>query len=938
MYHIKSNWNKIVLSLAVMIPSFALAQGEKAVSDTAQCNQKAMKEVGLFNQLESYRVVSSQSSVGGKDLEKTFSTNFHNTLIGQIPGLTVTQGSAEAGVVDNTIRARGIATYQGSADLLVLVDGYRSSIAELVPEEIESVTLLKDAAATAIYGLRGANGVLLVTTKRGTISPLKVSFSAKLGFQSIFRKPKYLGSSDYAQLYTEAQKNDGVTDNFKYSASDIERYKNGYNQYLYPNVNWGDEVLRNTTPIQNYDLSFKGGNETVRYFALLNAINNNGLLRRTENLSDLSKNQSYTRYNIRSNIDINVTPSFSAHATVGVSVVDWDTPGAQYASSLIDNAWKVPSNSFPISNPNSSFGGNSTFANPLADLSQTGYYSSNSRTINTALKVTQLLDFVTKGLSASASVAFNSWYIGYSNKTRTYAYYPVSNSGTDDDIIYTYGQKFGEDSSLESDEDTSDQWRNFTATGSLDYKRAFGIHSIDATATYNYEEHNLRAEQSYRHIGGAARVNYTLNDRYIAELSASYQGSEQFAVGKQYGFFPAAALGWIISKENFMSDIKPLTFLKLRTSYGLTGNDEIGNTSRFAYENIYSIIGGYPLGMGNNPIYGNGLSSLGNKDLTWEKEKKFNIGFDATLMNSLDISFDYFNNNRYDILSSPERDIPVLIGVTLPMMNVGKVKNQGFEASAKYTGKLSSDFKYFVQLAGWYSKNEIVYNSEPVKTEDYMYTTGRQVFQPYALVAKGFYTEADIANASVPKPTWSTVQAGDIKYEDKNGDNKIDENDTYPVGNTDIPKFTGSLTLGAEYKGFDFYAMLQGVAGRTVYLNSDYYRAFQNNGNISEVALDRWTPETASTAKYPRLTANSSDQNNFRYSTFWQRNGNFLKLRSIELGYTFKNLLPSQGGDLRVFLNGNNLFSLDKIHNSDPETLSGYPAVRTFSVGAKIQF
>lgn len=937
MYNIKSNWNRVVSSVAIMIPLIAFSQGENSKPDTIASKHKELQEIGLFGQLESYRMTSAQSSVKGEDLEKTFTTNFHNTLIARIAGLTVTQGSDEAGVVNNTIRARGVASYTGSNDPLVLVDGYRSSIAELIPEEIESVTLLKDASATAIYGLRGANGVLLVTTKRGVNAPLKVSFGAKLGFQTAFRKPKYLGSADYARLYTEAQKNDGVTDNFRYSATDIERYQNGWNQYLYPNVNWGDEVLRDVAPIQNYDVNFRGGNETVKYFALLNVINNEGLLRRTKDLADESENQSYTRYNIRSNIDINVTPRFSAHVTLGMSIVDWANPGTQYASSLIDGAWQVPSNSFPVRNPNNTFGGNSTYLNPFASLSETGYFSSNSRTINTALKVTQQLDMLTDGLSASASVAFNSWYQGYSNKTKQYAYFPVSNPGTDDNIIYAYGQQFGDNTSLVEDESMSSQWRNLTTNISLDYKKSFGTNHVEGSVLYNYEEHFIGAEQSYRHIGGAARAHYTHNDRYIVEVSAGYQGSEQFAVGKQYGFFPAASLGWIISKEDFFN-IDAVNFFKLRTSYGLTGNDEIGNSTRFAYEDSYAIIGGYPLGLGNNVTYGNGLTNLGNRDLTWEKEKKFNIGFDATLINNLDVSFDYFNNNRYDILSLPSRDIPILIGATLPAMNVGKVRNQGFEASIKYTGKVNSDFTYFAQLSGWYSKSKINYNSEPIQVEDYLYTTGRQVFQPYAYIANGFYSEADITDPEVPKPTWVTVQAGDIKYEDKNGDKIIDGKDTYPVGNTDLPAFTGSLTLGAEYKGFDFSAMLHGVTGRTVYLGTNYYKAFQSNGNISEVALGRWTPETASTATYPRLTANSADMNNFVYSTFWQRNGNFLKLRTMEVGYTFKQLLPSKGGNLRVYLNGNNLFSLDKVKNSDPEVLSGYPVVRTFSVGAKIQF
>ena len=910
-----------ILAAVLLFPSVLFARASTMEKDSI------MSEYDI--------TTSAISKVSGRELEKTFSTNLHNALIGILPGLTMAQGSAEPGMVNNhSMRIRGLATYTGENEPLLLVDGFRSSFSELVPEEIESITLLKDAAATAIYGQRGANGVLLVTTKRGTQSPLRVSVSSQVGFQQATRLPKYLDAFDHARLYNDAQRNNGVTD-VKYSESDLEAYRSGTNPYLHPNINWYDEVLRETAPIYNVGLSFKGGNKTVRYFTMLNSLRNDGLLIRTADLSENSINQTYSRYNIRSNVDMDITSRFSAAVTLGLSVEDRTNPGAENVSELFETLNLINPNSFPAYNPNGSFGGNATFTNPLGDILEKGYWSSNSRTINTSLKLTEQLDMITSGLSVSGIVSFNSWYTGFSNKNKNYARYSISENA-DGEIVYS-SPPYGENTSLEGDENQSSQWRNTTLQFSLDYSRSFGTNRLDAMAMYNYEEHTIGTEQPYRHVGGGGRLTYAHNHRYIAEASFGYQGTENYAKGKRFGFFPAASVGWIASNETFLKENKTLQYLKFKLSYGLTGNDRIGGR-RFMFDEEYGHTQDYFFGNINSSIRGMALSSLANKNVTWEKEKKFNVGFEANFLGNIDLSFDYFNNRRYDILSSPDSDIPVYIGTDLPLLNVGKVNNQGFEASICYNGKIGSEFNYFAGLKGWYAKNKITYNSEPVQINDYFYRTGKQINQPYMLVALGFYTQEDIDNPDVAKPTWSEVKPGDIKYKDQNNDNVIDGNDWYPVGNTELPAFTAGLTVGFQYKGFDFSTLFHGVTERNVRLETPYYRAFQGNGKISEVALNHWTPETATTANYPRLSV-ADDLNNFQTSTFWQRDGSFLKLRTIELGYTFKQILKSKDADLRVFANGNNLFSWDKIKDSDPEVMDGgYPAVRTISLGARINF
>jgi TonB-linked SusC/RagA family outer membrane protein len=438
-------------------------------------------------------------------------------------------------------------------------------------------------------------------------------------------------------------------------------------------------------------------------------------------------------------------------------------------------------------------------------------------------------------------------------------------------------------------------------------------------------------------VGGGGKVAYTYDRKYVIEGSAGYQGSENFAKGKRFGFFPAASVGWIASNEAFLNKNKIVNYLKFKLAYGLTGNDNIGGR-RFMFDEEYGYTQDYYFGTANTSIHGMALSNLANKNVTWEKERKFDAGLEAALFGSISLSFDYFNNHRYDILSSPDSDIPVYIGTSLPLLNIGKVNNHGYEASIRYNGKIGNGWKYFADLKTWYAKNKITYNSEPVQIYEYFYRTGKQIYQPYALVALGFYTQEDIDNPEVAKPTWSEVKPGDIKYKDQNNDSLINGDDWYPVGNTDLPDFTAGLTVGFEYRQFDFSAFFHGVTGRGVYLGTPYYKAFQGNGKISKAALNRWTQETAETATYPRLSA-ADDLNNFQTSTFWQRDGSFIKLRTIELGYTFKNILKSEESGLRIFVNGNNLFSWDNVKDSDPEvTGGGYPAVRTFSFGAKINF
>ena len=893
-----------------------------------------------YGQQPAWKITSAQSVVAGSELQKNFTTNLANTLFGRLAGLTVQQSGGEPGNDSPTLISRGLNTFGNAGNNpLVLVDGFESAYEQLVPDEIESVTLLKDASATAIYGLRGANGVLLVTTKRGSESPLVVNFSTQQGFHTASSLPQFLGSYDYARLYNEGLKNDGKAP--VYTDADLEAYRTGSDPYFHPNVNWYDQVLKKTAPISNYNLNFRGGSSTVRYFVLLNAIRSNGLYQNVGNMDPESINSRYSRFNFRSNVDMTLTKRLSASLTLGGSVEDKANPAGTTTATLFNSLATLPPNAFPVYNPDGSFGGTSALSNPLANLLQTGSYASNGRTLQSTLKMTEQLDMITPGLTISAAVSFNNFFRSYSNKTKTYERASATKTATGDTLYSRFGQR----TSLVGNEDNSDQWRNVVFQGFLNYDRSFGKHGLSALLMYNSDNYTNTNNTTtavlslpYKHVGVGGRVTYSLANTYVGELSFGYMGSENFPKDRRYGFFPAASVGWVVSNEKFLNQNATISYLKLRASYGLAGNDQIGG-NRFMFEQRYPYTSSYYFGSSNTQVFGLAEGAAANTDLSWEKQKTANIGVELTLAKRLDVSLDVFQNNRYDILVSPNRTVPQYTGITLPLLNQGKVTNQGFEATIRYNSKSTSAFQYFVEASSWYAKNKIEYNAEAIRLFDYQYTTGRSIGQPFGLEAVGlFKDQADIAAS--PRQIFTPVQPGDIKYKDQNGDGVIDQNDTRPIGNTAVPTLTVSLHSKLQYRGFDLEFLFQGVTGRTSYFGGTYFQAFQNNGQAGPIALDRWTPATAETATYPRLSA-SNNLNNYQYSSFWQRNGSFIKLRSLELGYTLPGAFAEKIKliNARVFINGTNLFSLDHLNGYiDPEVSSGYPPLRTVSAGVRLQF
>lgn len=920
-----------------------------------------------YDTLPSKFITGAIDNIVGSSLEKNFTLNAGSTLYGRLSGLLVQQGSSEPGAAVPTMYIRGATAFGGGNNSpLYVIDGIIASgigsanpLMQTIPEEIEDITVLKDAASTAIYGMRAANGVVLVTTKKGVNEPLKVNFTTKQGINQAQQLPEFLGAYDYARLYAEAQRNDGVTTP-KYSFDDLEAYRLGNDPVFHPDVNWYDEILRKTAPVSSYNLNLRGGGSHVRYFVSLNAANSQGILKKFGDISNESANAKYSKYNFRTNIETDLSKRLSADFKIGGYIEQTINPYGYTTSGIFDQIASLPPNSFPVINPNGSWGGNTvtTNPNPYANLLERGSYRKNSRTILSSLKLTEQLDFITKGLSVAGLFSLNSYFVSGSMKTKNYASYSISKNSNGDTV---YSAPIGQNTLLSGSDANLDEYRSWVVQGFLNYKRNFGKSDVHALLMFNTDNvvlygpqnapstPNASSTEPYKHNDLALRANYAFDNRYILEGSVARTGSNLFPKGRQYGIFPAGSLAWIVSNESFFKNNESINFLKLRASYGLTGNDIIRplGTNRYTFLPLYGSPP-YYLGTGNTYFYGYYEFAVPVENLTWQKETQLNLGADLTLFKNLDISLNVFDRNRSDILASAAGTLPLFLGVNIPELNLGKTNNRGIDGSIIYHNNRNSEFNFFVEVkVAWY-KTKVMFNAEPFQINKNLNSTGLRIGQPLGLHAIGFYSMEDIIKRqqdpqSVPGVITETIQAGDIKYADIGGpagepDGIIDQYDRVPIGNPYTPDLFGGLHAGLKYKGFDLDIVFQGSTGNTVYLGGNYFQAFQGNGQVGPIALGRWTPENAESATYPRLSS-KDNLNNYQYSDFWMRDGSFIKLRSLELGYNFSSAIFKRLGvkTFRFFINGTNLFSWDKIPYGDPESLTGYPVLRTFTAGVNIQ-
>ncbi|MDD3078803.1 MAG: TonB-dependent receptor [Paludibacter sp.] len=899
--------------------------------------EKDVYQVGYTTRSKTL-LTAAVSSLNGDELLKTPVSTVNDAIQGNVTGLTIERTSGnEPGWSLSNFYVRGIGTFGSGNSPLFMVDNVERDITQLDPEEIESITILKDAAATVAYGMNAANGVVAVTTKRGFTGKPEIGLKLNYGLQSPARLPQYLDSKEYVKFRNIALQNDGLSipSDSRYNP---DMYDGTQNPYLYANTDWYEEFVRKTSPQQSYKLSVTGGTESVKYYLLLGVVNQMGIYNYTNENKAYDSNPDYIRYNVKTNTDIQLSDYLSVSLDLGGRLETKKVPLAS-ASNIFTALSTLPP-TMPILNEDGSIAGSSVYTtNPYGMLSQGGYQNQYYRYLQGSVNAVQKLDFWVKGLSVNGMFGFDSYKLYGRGKSQGYAVYQQNLDGT-----YT---QYGEDSNLDLSfyNSTDGYYLLMTALGGLAYQRTFGVHDISSDLKYMQSAKSVvGSDPDYKKQTLSGRVTYAYDSRYVAEFGYSYSGSENFEKGNRFGFFPVGSAAWIISNEDFLKQNNILNFLKLRGSYGLVGNSDIG-IGRFPYQSQYYLGGGYVFGSGYATSDGAYEGRISNTYITYEKSLNANIGLDAELLNErLTLNLDVFRNNRHDIITTRSDILSSIVGQDLPYENEGSVLNKGFEFAVKYQDRIN-DFGYFIQANTSFARNEITEKDEVSGLESWEYRTGHSVTQRWGLVADGFFSsQEEIDNWA--KSSFGTVKPGDVKYVDQNGDNVIDESDMIPLGHPYIPEWNFGFNLGISYKGFDLSALFAGVANRTLFITNNVFLGMQDNSKITATAYDTWQEGVnESTAKYPRLTTGVVNHN-MKNSTIWMQNGNYFRLQNAEIGYNFPNKLLSSLNlrELRVFVNGYNLFSLDHLKKYNVSVdytdagITAYPEMKVVNVGANIKF
>ncbi|HAZ02576.1 MAG: hypothetical protein A2W90_07850 [Bacteroidetes bacterium GWF2_42_66] len=928
----------------------------------------------------------SLSTVTNKDIMKAPVANLANALTGIMPGLTVVNTSGRVGKVgtqnDGTvIRLRGIGTMSGQLDPLIMVDGMERPMNDIDPNEIESVTILKDASSTAVFGVRGANGVILVTTKRGTDGPAKVSFAAEYGISKPTRLPKFLNSYDYATLYNEAQINDGVNPaNVKYSAEAIEHFRTGDDPWLYPDTDWQEQLMRDISPQQRYNLNISGGTKSTKYYISTGYLGQTGIWKNFNNgydNSDWAK-----RYNFRSNLDIDVTKDITVSVSLGGTIRNVNLPNAQRGINE-DEDWqffRYMMNAPPMAGAGWINGKSyivEGYDTPINYMAGNGLRNNYNSELNTLFSVDYKLDFITKGLKLRSKYGYDSNYT--INLVRRFSstfpeYSPVRKSidtngdGTPEDLLLF--KQIGSPSKLSYTETVDSKRRHIYFEAALEWKRTFANnHDVTGLVLYNqskkYYTESAFNEIPLSYLGLVSRFTYSYKSKYNAEINMGYNGSENFPKDKRFGFFPSYSASWVVSEEPFMKNVPFISFLKFKVSYGKAGNDRLGS-NRFLY-----IPDSYSMSYSGGPLFGvdgagqgYGTASVtkrGNPDVSWEIDEKQNYAVEMKLFNKLSINFDYFHNFRSDILRT-KSTYTAYVDDKIPPLNFGKMSNHGYELEATWR-ETRGKFNYWIKGIYAFARNKVIEMDEPTSIPEWQKQTGRPLGCPILYLVKGFYEtqeQVDAANGvtsveGIAVNTLGKVRKGDLWYEDYNKDGKINDLDRVSYGNyTQVPEITGSVSLGASYKGFDFNILFQGVTNALVSYGAESLQPFTcqylSIMSAQTYVKERWTEATKETARFPALTV---VPNHYNFggaagyvNEFFTNDASYIRLKNLEFGYTFSGrLLKSiKCRSLRIYVNGSNLITWDrqKLFDFDPEqpgsrTLA-YPQVKIYNIGLNLQF
>ena len=965
-------------------------------------DSQTLEEVQIiaYGKQSKMSVTAAISSIDTKELLKSPSGSVANALSGAVTGLSSIQPSGQPGAENPSIYIRGTGSLSDELSKpLILVDGVERSFFQMDSHEIESITVLKDAASTAVFGVRGANGVVLVTTRRGVSGKPVISLNSSFGLTQALRNLKGMDSYTYATLYNEAQLSDNPSlteSQLGFSPFVIDMFRTNEDPIMFPNVDWNDYLFKNLAWQTQHNLTLSGGGERFRYFVSLGYLLQDGMLKQLGESYD--PNYQYKRFNYRSNVDIDITKSTLLKVNIGGHVgakreprtdelwrkVLWSTPFS--SPGIVDG--KLISNIY--SNRYISIGERSC---PLDYYYNYGYNVDTDNVLNLDLALEQKLDFIIPGLSMNIKGAYNTNYNVKASRTpsgadsmctpiylgsietpgmdfwdprfdRTIVYQTDGVSGLHEQM--SYGEEVG-------------RGRNWYGEFSLNYSRSFGDHDVSALFLYNqskkyYPETKIDGKVFYMdiptaYVGYVGRMTYAYKKRYMVDLNAGYNGSENFAPDKRFGFFPAVSAGWILSEEKFMKKQKVIDFLKLRASYGIVGNDKMEN-ARFLYmAGAWSGYNTVAKGQGSwqfGKDGGTGLlpdakeNTMGNPDVTWEKVAKQNYGIDLKMFDSrLSLTADVFFEKRKDILST-RNTLPAITDINLPKINLGKVNNHGYELSLGWNDR-AGKVDYWLKANVSYAKNKIIYMDEVVPNEPYMAETGRSTGLTYGYIFDRFLQKDDFdadgnlkkdenGRQILPQMALGTPRPGDALFKDLNGDGVINGDDKTRFGYAERPDYVFGFLGGLKWKNFEFSMQWTAAMNASRILDGEYRNAFGSTNSrmlLKFLADGRWTEENPN-SRFPRLTF-MNKSHYLQTSDLWLMNGSYLRLKTAEISYTLpqKDFLKKVGIEsVRFYCNGYNLLTLFSDLNDidiDPEGVTdggnnNYPNIRIYNFGVNISF
>lgn len=910
-------------------------------------------DVGANRTFSRQESTASVATVYNDEFNKRSTKNISNSLFGQGLGLTALQNAGNYAAAEPTFYVRGLQSLSSSSPL-VLVDGLERDMSLVSPEEVESVSVLKDAAAVALYGYKGVNGAILITTKRGKYNTKEITFTYDHVSNYQIRRPQFVDAATYASAVNEARGYEGL--GARYKDEEIAAFRSGAGvggasslyPYLYPNVNWIDETFKNSGISNKYTIEFQGGGSKFRYYTMVNLLTDKGFVKSPGENDGYSTQNKYSRANLRTNLDIDLTPTTKLKLNLLGTLSESSRPGASV--DLWDMIYSLPAAAFPVRTDEGTWGGNATWAgtlNPVAQSQGASYSKGHTRSLFADLTLSQDLSAILPGLGANFRLAYDNYSSIWEDHSKLFSYGGYSVNWTDNGPFYTR-YSGGQPGEMGSGASINDWTRQFNFAGSVDYGHSFGRFDVYSQLKWDYEYRDsyglnttiYRQNASwYSHLG--------FDKRYYLDFALVGSGSSLMAPGHKWALSPTVSAAWVLSEEDFMKNISWIDFLKLRASWGIINTDYLpkdGSDTVYDYwDQIYTTTGTtYKFNSSYDSTFGSTLiGRLATANSTHEKAIKYNAGIDATLFKGFNLTVDGFYQRRKDIWVSSAGKYTDVLGMDAPYENAGIVDSWGVEAGLDYTKKLGN----VVFNAGGnftWNKNKIKEQLEEPRLYDNLKQTGHSLNQIYGLQAIGFFKDAEDI-ASSPTQTFSTVVPGDIKYKDVNGDEIIDANDYTAIGYSTVsPEFYYSFHLGAEWKGIGVDVMFQGTANYSAILNtkSMYWPLINNTTLSTHYYENRWTPDNQN-AKYPRLSS-QSNANNYQNNTVWLADRSFLKLRNLEVYYKFPKSLMQKTkilGSAKLYARGVDLFCFDHIKESDPESYGATnPLNKSVIIGLTIGF